>query len=64
MKEWYKDWFSSDEYLSLYPHRDDEDAEKLLELILTETNPVKNASVLDAACGAGRHSINLASKRI
>ncbi len=62
MKEWYKDWFSSDEYLNLYPHRDDEDAEKLLELILTETNPVKNASVLDAACGAGRHSINLASR--
>lgn len=62
MKEWYKDWFSSDEYLNLYSHRDDEDAEKLLELILTETNPVKNALVLDAACGAGRHSINLASR--
>lgn len=62
MNEWYKDWFSSDEYLNLYTHRDEEDAEKLLELILTETNPVKNASILDAACGAGRHSINLASR--
>ena len=62
MKEWYKDWFSSDEYLNLYPHRDDEDADNLLDLILIETNPVKNASVLDAACGAGRHAINLVSR--
>ena len=62
MKEWYKDWFSSDEYLNLYPHRDDEDAEKLLDLVLAETKPVRNASILDAACGAGRHSINLASR--
>lgn len=62
MKEWYKDWFGSDEYLSLYSHRDDKDAEKLLELILSEINTINNASILDAACGAGRHSINLASK--
>ena len=60
MKEWYKDWFGSEEYLNLYPHRDDADAQKLLDLILTEIKPVQGASILDAACGAGRHSINLA----
>lgn len=59
MKEWYQDWFASDEYLNLYAHRDDVDADKLLELILEETGPVEDASILDAACGAGRHAINL-----
>lgn len=62
MKEWFKDWFSSDEYLSVYQHRNDDDAQKLLDLILVETNVSENASILDVACGAGRHTINLASK--
>jgi cyclopropane fatty-acyl-phospholipid synthase-like methyltransferase len=62
MENWFKDWFSSEEYLNVYQHRDDEDATKLLELILKQTNLTKQNSVLDAACGAGRHSIYLASK--
>ncbi len=60
MKEWFKDWFSSEEYLSVYQHRNHEDAQKLLELIIRETKLSKDASILDAACGAGRHCINLA----
>ncbi|MCX6170681.1 MAG: class I SAM-dependent methyltransferase [Ignavibacteriales bacterium] len=60
MKEWFKDWFSSEEYLDVYQHRDTDDAQKLLELIIKVTRLNKNASILDAACGAGRHSINLA----
>ncbi|MCX6173512.1 MAG: class I SAM-dependent methyltransferase [Ignavibacteriales bacterium] len=62
MENWFKDWFSSEEYLSVYQHRDDEDATKLLELILKQTNLTRQNSILDAACGAGRHSIYLASK--
>lgn len=62
MNEWYKNWFSSDEYLSVYRHRDSEDAQKLISLILSETHLNEGASVLDAACGAGRHSISFASK--
>jgi len=62
MNEWFKDWFSSDEYLSVYQHRNDEDARKLLNLILTESGPADKGTILDAACGAGRHSINLALK--
>ncbi|PKL83297.1 MAG: class I SAM-dependent methyltransferase [Ignavibacteriae bacterium HGW-Ignavibacteriae-3] len=62
MNEWYKNWFSSDEYLSVYRHRDNEDAQKLINHILSETNIIKEGIVLDAACGAGRHSINLAKK--
>lgn len=62
MENWFKDWFSSEEYLSVYQHRDDEDATKLLELILRQTKLTQQNSILDAACGAGRHSIYLASK--
>ena len=62
MENWFKDWFSSEEYLSVYQHRDDEDATKLLELILSQTKLIQQNSILDAACGAGRHSIYLASR--
>ncbi len=62
MENWFKDWFGSEEYLNVYKHRNDEDATKLLELILKQTNPTKQNHILDAACGAGRHSIYLASK--
>ena len=56
MKEWYKDWFSSELYLSVYSHRNDEEAEQLCQLILSSTNVKPGEKVLDAACGAGRHS--------
>jgi len=57
MKEWYKDWFSSELYLSVYNHRNEDDAEKLCSLILSSTKLKQGAKILDAACGAGRHSI-------
>lgn len=61
-KEWFKDWFSSKEYLEVYKHRNSEDAERLLELILNNISIEPDAKILDAACGAGRHSIYLAEK--
>ncbi len=61
-KEWFKDWFSSNEYLEVYSHRNSEDAERLLELILKSISIKPNAKILDAACGAGRHSIYLTKK--
>lgn len=62
MKDWFKEWFASEEYLNLYKHRDDKDAEKLLNLILNSVDLPVNAKILDAACGSGRHSISLARK--
>jgi 2-polyprenyl-3-methyl-5-hydroxy-6-metoxy-1,4-benzoquinol methylase len=62
MKDWFKEWFASEEYLNLYKHRDDQDAEKLLKLILNSVKIPKGAKVLDAACGSGRHSLSLARK--
>ena len=62
MKDWFKKWFSSDEYLSVYAHRNEDDAENILNLILDSIPQNKKLRILDAACGAGRHSIILAEK--
>lgn len=62
MAEWFKDWFSSDYYLSVYSHRNDDDADRFLNNILKYI-PIDDCSkVLDAACGSGRHSILMAQK--
>ncbi len=53
--DWFKDWFSSEEYNLVYLHRDDNDARKLIDLILNTTGLSKNNLILDGPCGAGRH---------
>ena len=59
---WYKDWFDSDNYLKVYSHRDETEAERLIDLIVNNTNFVAVSKVLDMACGSGRHAIIFASK--
>jgi len=54
--EWFKDWFASQDYLDVYRHRNDNDAQTFLRTILNLVDIPQNAKVLDAACGAGRHS--------
>lgn len=54
---WYKDWFNSENYLKVYSHRDESEAERLVNLIATKLILAPNSSVLDMACGAGRHAI-------
>jgi len=56
MSEWFKDWFASEEYLQVYSHRDEDEAKLLIKFILSQISIPRNAVVLDAACGAGRHS--------
>ncbi len=54
MPEWFEEWFG-EEYLHLYPHRDDADADRVVAL-LQRTLPWRPGwRVLDVACGAGRH---------
>ena len=57
---WYKDWFNSENYLKVYSHRDESEAERLVNLIVTKLILAPNSSMLDMACGAGRHAIVLA----
>ena len=59
---WYKDWFNSEYYLRVYKHRDESEAERLVLLIEKSVNLESQSSVLDMACGAGRHAIAFAKK--
>lgn len=60
--KWYEDWFASDHYLKLYSNRNQNEAKKAISLIYSFLNINDRIKVLDLACGAGRHSIELAKK--
>ena len=55
MPEWFEEWFG-EEYLQLYPHRDDAEAERAVALIVGATGLAAGWRVLDVGCGAGRHA--------
>ncbi len=55
MPEWFEEWFG-EEYLQLYPHRDDAEAERAVALIVRATGMAAGWRVLDVGCGAGRHA--------
>ena len=55
MTEWFEEWFGED-YLRLYPHRDDADARRAVDLIARTVELQHGWRVLDVACGAGRHA--------
>jgi SAM-dependent methyltransferase len=55
MTEWFEEWFGED-YLRLYPHRDDADAQRAVALISRTVGLQPGWRVLDVACGAGRHA--------
>jgi SAM-dependent methyltransferase len=55
MTEWFEEWFGED-YLRLYPHRDDAEAERAVALIVRTVPYQPGWRVLDVACGAGRHT--------
>lgn len=61
---WYKEWFG-DDYLELYAHRDAGEADRHVEFVTRyllgdtsggDTPGAKPRTVLDLACGAGRHT--------
>ncbi|MCH7874987.1 MAG: methyltransferase domain-containing protein [Gemmatimonadetes bacterium] len=60
MTEWFEQWFG-EEYLNLYPHRDETEAEQVVALIDSIT-PLRERWVLDLACGPGRHASGLAAR--
>jgi SAM-dependent methyltransferase len=53
--DWFEEWFGED-YLRIYQHRDENEAEKMIELIAARIDDNDIERVLDLACGAGRHS--------
>jgi SAM-dependent methyltransferase len=61
-EQWFEKWFSSKYYLELYSHRDEEDARWIINLLQRNIHFPTDSKVLDIACGAGRHSIELARR--
>ena len=60
--DWFEEWFDSPLYEKLYANRDEEEAARLVNL-LVNTLPLEECSrILDLGCGRGRHSITLNKK--
>lgn len=53
--EWYRDWFNRD-YLSVYAHRDLEEAALQVELLCKHIKPEAGKHYLDLCCGTGRYT--------
>lgn len=52
---WYREWFG-EEYLGLYSHRDEQEAEAHVDFVERQLGERRPGAVLDLACGAGRHT--------
>ena len=53
---WYDGWFGSDAYDLVYDHRDETEAEQLVDLVEREIQPDPDAHIVDVGCGRGRHA--------
>ena len=59
--KWFQSWFNTSYYHLLYTNRDYKEAEVFIKNIVKYLNLDKDDSILDLACGKGRHSIFLNS---
>jgi len=60
-ENWYSSWFDSPFYHILYQDRDHNEAQAFMDNLTGYLNLPENGSILDLACGKGRHSIYLNS---
>jgi SAM-dependent methyltransferase len=58
-ENWFSTWFDSPYYHILYKNRNEEEAQVFMDNITNYLNMPENGSILDLACGKGRHSIYL-----
>ena len=57
--QWFEEWFDTPYYHILYSNRDYREAENFLNLLTAFLKLEKKSSIIDLACGKGRHSIYL-----
>lgn len=60
--EWFSAWFDSPYYHRLYRGRDAGEARKLLDHLVQWLRLAPGATVLDLACGRGRHAVDLRAR--
>ena len=60
---WFKNWFDSPYYHILYSNRNIKEAELFIDNLVDYLKPKADSQFLDLACGKGRHSIYLNSKK-
>jgi SAM-dependent methyltransferase len=58
-ENWFSTWFDTPYYHILYKNRNDEEAQAFIDNITHYLNMPENGTILDLACGKGRHSIYL-----
>ncbi|MFC1692354.1 class I SAM-dependent methyltransferase [Candidatus Latescibacterota bacterium] len=56
--EWFERWFG-EEYLTVYEHRNTEEAEREIQAITKLLDIQGNELILNLCCGAGRHDFHL-----
>ncbi len=61
-KTWFKGWFNSPYYHKLYFQRDEAEAAAFINKLIDHLKPAPLSTMLDVACGKGRHSILLSTK--
>jgi len=59
--KWYASWFDSPFYHILYKDRNDIEAQNFMDTLTEYLNITEGGTILDLACGKGRHSIYLNS---
>lgn len=58
-KDWFTSWFDTPFYYILYKHRDDKEAQSFMESLTSYLNISEQGTILDLACGKGRHAVYL-----
>lgn len=59
--DWFTDWFNTPFYSELYQNRNNEEARQFISRLLGKMPLTGSETILDLACGTGRHSIYLNS---
>lgn len=61
-QEWFDQWFDTPYYHALYFDRDEQEANAFIDKLVEAVQPAAGSTMLDIACGKGRHAKHLASK--
>jgi len=59
IKHWYSSWFDAPYYHILYKGRDYKEGQSFMETLTSYLNIPEDGTILDLACGKGRHSVYL-----